>query len=58
VSDMVQEENNGSGNNRILPPPCIHRYAVAGRGWKEQGILSKDSSKLVSCIKVKALPFK
>lgn len=56
--ECCQEENNGSGNNRMLPPPCIHRYAAVGRGWKEQGMLSKDASKLVSCIKVEALPVK
>lgn len=54
---MLQEENSGSGSNRMLPPPCIHRYAAVGRCWKEQGVLSKDSSKLVSCIKVKTLIF-
>ncbi|KAG0613087.1 hypothetical protein M758_6G075600 [Ceratodon purpureus] len=51
VCGVAKEENSGSGNNRLLPPPCIHRYAAVGRGWKEQGMLSKESSKLVSCIK-------
>lgn len=54
----MQEENSGSGNNRMLPPPCIHRYAAVGRGWKEQGMLLKDSSKLVSCIKVRTIASK
>jgi hypothetical protein len=51
-----QEETAGinAGGNRVLPPPCIVSYGAMGRTWKEQGLLSKESSKLVSCIKVPA----
>ncbi|GBG71186.1 hypothetical protein CBR_g8489 [Chara braunii] len=33
------------------PPPCLVAYSHAERGWQEHGRLSKESSKLVSCIK-------
>ncbi|CAM6126900.1 unnamed protein product [Calypogeia fissa] len=53
VCGVAKEETAGitAGGGRVLPPPCIVSYGAMGRGWKEQGLLSKDSSKLVSCIK-------
>ncbi|KAH8970628.1 hypothetical protein BDL97_02G097800 [Sphagnum fallax] len=51
VCGVAKEDSSGQGGNRLLPPPCIQRYGAAGHGWKEQGMLSKDSSKLVACIK-------
>ncbi|KAL2652534.1 hypothetical protein R1flu_020662 [Riccia fluitans] len=51
VCGVAKEEAPGPAGTRILPPPCIVSYGPNGRGWKEQGFLSKESSKLVSCIK-------
>ncbi|KAG6543105.1 hypothetical protein Mapa_015354 [Marchantia paleacea] len=51
VCGVAKEEASGPAGTRLLPPPCIVSYGSNGRGWKEQGLLSKESSKLVSCIK-------
>lgn len=53
VCGVAKEDAIGQGPGRVaaLPPPCILCYAPVGHGWKEQGCVSKDSSKLVSCIK-------
>lgn len=56
VCGVAKEEVSSPKGNQALPSPCIISYGAAGHGWKEQGILSKDSSKLVSCIKAFEVP--
>ncbi|KAJ7519822.1 hypothetical protein O6H91_20G057200 [Diphasiastrum complanatum] len=52
VCGVTKEEHTAQvSGNWISSPPCIFQYGPVGRSWKEHAVLSKDSSKLVSCIK-------